>query len=435
MMRTPKLLSILIASVSALGVILAGAVPASAAMKYGYVCGVLGSPAFCTAGEFRTPIGVAVDSSKEPSAGDVYVADFEKGRVVRFDASGKELGTVAPSAGAVAFINPVWLAVDPKNGDVYVSDYSAGTVSKFDPAGALVSGFATGGQITGLSVPAGVAVDPTDGRLFVAQRGNPVIVEYDASGKQLGSFPAPVQSGADSLAVDGEGNVFEVDERAKLVEYPAGERGEPVVLDTNRPYAVAIDPSTEHLYVTENKGSGQEVAILAHNGTPIASFGLNDFSGSGSAGIAVNSTTHTVYASDIENNLGLIFQEGETPAAPTTKPASGITGTTAVLHGEINPEGKVVGYYFSYNTGSSCTGAGSTTTTPDNGSGPLSGNTPSKFPRASRDWFRARITRSACSLPIRSGQAKEQLNRSRPAPWRHPSIARARQAQAVQPSS
>jgi hypothetical protein len=375
-MRIGKLLPILSVSLVVMGTLVVGVVPAGAATKYGNVCGVLGSPVFCVGGEFTTPIGVAVDNSKEPSSGDVYVADFGKGRVVRFDASGKELGLIAPSGGAVAFINPIWVAVDPKDGDLYVSDYTAGTVSKFDPAGALVSGFATGGQITGLSVPAGVAVDPTDGRLFVAQRGNPVIVEYDSSGKELGSFPAPVLSNEDSLAVDGEGNVFEVDEKTRLVEYPAINREAPIVLDTNAPFAVTIDPSSEHLYVTQNKGSGQEVAVLAHDGTPVSSFGLGAFSGTGSAGIAINSTTHTIYASDIENNLGLIFKEGETPALPTTKPASEITGTSTVLHGEINPEGKEVSYYFSYDTGSNCTGEGATTTPLNNGEGPLTANTP-----------------------------------------------------------
>jgi sugar lactone lactonase YvrE len=375
-MRIGKLLPILLATVCVSGVLLFGAVPADAAMKYGDVCGVLGSSAFCAGGEFGSPIGVAVDNSKEPSSGDVYVADFGKGRVVRFDGSGKELGLIAPSGEAVPFVNPVWVAVDPKDGDLYVSDYTAGTVSKFDPAGALVSGFAIAGQITGLSVPAGVAVDPTDGRLFVAQRGNPVIVEYDSSGKELGSFPAPVESNEDSLAVDNEGNVFEVDEKTRLVEYPAANRQAPVVLDTKAPFAVTIDPSSEHLYVTENKGSGQEVAILAHDGTPVSSFGLGAFSGTGSAGIAVNSMTHTVYASDIENNLGLIFEEGSTPALPITKPASEIIGTTATVHGEIDPEGQEVGYYFSYDTNGSCTGEGATTTPLDNGEGPLTANTP-----------------------------------------------------------
>jgi DNA-binding beta-propeller fold protein YncE len=375
-MRTGRLLPIVLASLVVMGTLAVGVVPAGAATKYGDVCGVLGSPLFCTGGEFGTPIGVAVDNSIEPSAGDVYVADFGKGRVVRFDASGKELGEVAPSGEAVPFVNPMWDAVDPSNGDLYVTDYSAGTVSKFDPAGALVSGFATGGQITGLALPAGVAVDPTDGRLFVAQRGNPVIVEYDSSGKELGSFPAPVESTEDSLAVDGEGNVFEVDEKTRLVEYPAINREASIVLDTNAPFAVTIDPSTEHLYVTQNSGSGQEIAILAHDGTPISSFGLGAFSSTGSAGIAANSTTHTIYASDIENNLGLIFQEGEAPAVPATKPATEITGTSAILHGEIDPEGKEVGYYFSYNTNGNCTGEGATTTPLNNGEGPLTGNTP-----------------------------------------------------------
>jgi DNA-binding beta-propeller fold protein YncE len=345
------------------GVFLAGVVPA-VGKNYGDVCGFAGPAAFCTGAGFSSPIGVAVDNSSNPSTkGEVYVADFGNGRVVRFDATGKELGLVAPSGGAVGFVNPMWDAVDPSNGDLYVSDYSAGTVSKFNPAGVLVAGFGTGGQITGLAFPAGVGVDPVDGRLFVTQRGNPVIAEYDSSGKALGSFPTATVSTPDSIVVDGEGNVFEVDERAKLVEYPASNRAKPVVLDTSAPFAVAIDPTTKHLYVDQNSGSGQEIAVYEPNGTFVSSFGLNDFSGAGSAGIAVNSTTNTLYASDIGSNLGLIFEEGEAPETPVTGAAGeGATkGTSMLMHGTLNPGGATgpMEYQFNYNTGVSCAGGAS----------------------------------------------------------------------------
>ena len=56
------------------------------------------------------------------------------------------------------------------------------------------------------------------------------------------------------------------------------------------------------------------------------------------------------------------FTTSVTPEAPLTREAESITGTTAVLNGELNPlnESKV-GYEFVYNQGSGCEG-GSTTT-------------------------------------------------------------------------
>ena len=48
--------------------------------------------------------------------------------------------------------------------------------------------------------------------------------------------------------------------------------------------------------------------------------------------------------------------------APVTKPPTLVTGTSAVLNGELNPKasGTVESYYFSYNTGTSCEGGSST---------------------------------------------------------------------------
>jgi hypothetical protein len=353
--------ALLLGLLGGLFVLVSGAGQAGAATAvYGDVCGSLGSPAFCTAGEFSVPIGVAVDNSANPSSeGDVYVADLGNRRVVRFDAAGKELSVIQPPGG---FTNPIWDAVDPSNGDLYVSDYEGGVVDKFNPAGELVAGFGTGGQLTGFSFTAGVAVDPSNGNLFVAQRGAPVIDEFDSSGSLLGSFSAPVESNADSIAVDSEGNVYAVDEKLKLVKYPAGNRAEPTVLDSNAPFAVAVDPSTNDVYVERNTGLGPEIVVYDSAGTLLSSsFGLGDFSGAGSAGLAVNATAHAVYATDIENNHGLIFEEGEPPEAPATEAAGEVRGNSAMLHGTLNPGGAggALEYHFDYNAGATCTGGSS----------------------------------------------------------------------------
>jgi DNA-binding beta-propeller fold protein YncE len=321
---------------------------AGARMVYGDVCGSLGAPALCTGGEFNTPLGVAVDDSIEPSAGDVYVVDINNKRVVRFDSAGKELGVVEPPGG---FSAPYFDAVDPANGDLYVTDNGSGSVYKFNPAGELVVGFATGGVLGGLSGPSGVAVDPSNGSVFVAQRGNSTIVEYDSSGKELGSFTISVQAAADGIAVDSEGNVYAIDEKARLVEYPVSNRAEELVLDTNAPFAVTIDPSSKDLYVAENRGEGWLIAQYGPGFTPVTTFGLGDFSGSGPGGLAVNGVTHAVYASDIESNLAVIFNQFFLPSA-TTDPAKNVTASTAELCGTVNPESETLpaSYQFDYGT-------------------------------------------------------------------------------------
>jgi hypothetical protein len=320
---------------------------AGARIVYGDVCGTLGAPAFCTAGEFGGPLGVAVDNSKEPSAGDVYVVDVNNKRVVRFDSVGKQLGVIEPLGG---FSGPLFDTVDPANGDLYVSD-GAGKVYKFDPAGVPVAGFATSGVLGGLNAPSGVAVDQSNGHLFVEQRGNNTIVEYDSSGKELGSFPVSVQAAADSIVVDGEGNVYAVDEKARIVEYPVSNRAEQLVVDTNTPFAVTTDPSSKDIYVVENRGEGWLIAEYGPGFTPVTTFGLGNFSGTGSEGIAVNTLTHAVYASDIENNLGVIFNPFSLPSAATL-PAKNVTTSTLELCGTVNPESKTLAatYQFDYGT-------------------------------------------------------------------------------------
>jgi hypothetical protein len=67
---------------------------------------------------------------------------------------------------------------------------------------------------------------------------------------------------------------------------------------------------------------------------------------------------------------------GAAPPVPATKPASEVTGTSAVFHGEIDPEDTEVDFYFSYDTTGSCTGEGATITQLDNGEGPLTGSSP-----------------------------------------------------------
>jgi hypothetical protein len=58
--------------------------------------------------------------------------------------------------------------------------------------------------------------------------------------------------------------------------------------------------------------------------------------------------------------VGVVFWSGvavAAPEAPVTETASGVTATSAVLHGTLNPKAKALaGWYFAYNTEPVCTG-------------------------------------------------------------------------------
>ena len=111
---------------------------------------------------------------------------------------------------------------------------------------------------------------------------------------------------------------------------------------------------------------------------------------------------------------GVIFELGSPPQTPSTEAASGVTATTAVLHGELNPGGSPTDYYFSYNQGASCTGPGSTKTPldPPNGPGnPATGSIDIPDPRKSQALNPTRSTRSVSSAKTTSAQASGRLCR------------------------
>jgi DNA-binding beta-propeller fold protein YncE len=107
------------------------------------------------------------------------------------------------------------VAVDPNNGNVYVVDGGDDKVEQFGSGGNYLSQFGTGGIGNGqLDVPSGVAVDSA-GAVDVVDRGNNRVEQFDA----LGNYVSQFTTGA---------------------------------TPDQHPFGVAIDPSTQDLYVTDD---------------------------------------------------------------------------------------------------------------------------------------------------------------------------------------
>ena len=144
-----------------------------------------------------SPQGVAVNAS-----GDVFIADAFAGRVYRVDASTHAITTYAGggspgdgvgdggAATAAQLEQPRGLAVDAAS-DLYIADYDGGRVRRVDAAtghistvaggGSPVSGNGDGGAATAALVngPAAVALDPT-GDLFIAEGASNDVREVDS---------------------------------------------------------------------------------------------------------------------------------------------------------------------------------------------------------------------------------------------------------------
>jgi DNA-binding beta-propeller fold protein YncE len=127
---------------------------------------------FGPAGGLNFPNGIAVDR-----AGNIYVTDTNDGRLLIFDASGKQLGLVSrgPAAGELGL--PVGVAIDDQD-RVFVVDSVSQSVRIFHTldAGARTPAYLTSfgkeGTVDGaFEFPNGIALDAR-GRVYVADWNN-----------------------------------------------------------------------------------------------------------------------------------------------------------------------------------------------------------------------------------------------------------------------
>lgn len=354
-------------------------------------------------GQLKTPKGIAVNNGTH----DLYVVDSGNNRVERFTSTGAyigqfdgsgayevegqvEHGAAAPTG---AFSNPTRIAVDdsgnpldPSNEDVYVVDRGHNVVDKFSAAGAYL------GQIdTSRKRPferlAGVAVD-TAGSLWVTQEVHETESGYDTEGELINYSDAlvneflssnPAQERTSSveggLAVNAEGLVYAPakggnGESAREIQlfkdYKYQSR-----LETSSLTDVAVDTSDNEAYV----GFAGRVEAYGHSGphsNPLLQvFGEADLTGGD--GIAVDSSTHTVYVADGAANAIAVFGRVIVPDVLTgTEPTEEEQEGSVTLQGTVNPDGEpVTSCEFEYGTEESYGLTAQCAVLPGSGSSPV----------------------------------------------------------------
>jgi len=218
------------------------------------------------------PQNVAVNAQ-----GDVFIADTYNNRVVKVTPQGQVV-TVAGDGvagysgdgrlGTFAELNePTGVAVDAQ-GNLYIADSSNNVIRRVDAKTGIITtvagdfaadkangglgGFSgDGGPATSaqLNDPQGVAVDGA-GDLFIADTFNNAIREVT---------PAGIISTVVNAASAGGGIPTAGGETSNVA---------PTASKLNTPYAVAIDPSTDDLYIADTKNSKiAEVTNLAQSGS------------------------------------------------------------------------------------------------------------------------------------------------------------------------
>ena len=194
-----------------------------------------GGPA--VSAELRSPEGVAADG-----LGNIYIADYGNHRVRKVDAAGtistfvgtdsRNIGDGGPATHA-RLVRPEGVALDAL-GNVYIADENNHRVRKVDAAGTITTFAGTGEQgflgdgwpasQAKLSYPKGVAVDRL-GNVYIADTRNHRVRKVDAAGT-ITTFAGTGETGylgdgepatwarlyyPESLAVDGQGNVYIAD--------------------------------------------------------------------------------------------------------------------------------------------------------------------------------------------------------------------------------
>jgi hypothetical protein len=308
-----------------------------------------------------------------------------------------QIGTSGSSAGQ--FTTPVFVAVDnsagASKGDVYVGDTGDNLVSKFTPEGVLLESWGTKGQLNGSTATAGsfgsidgVAVDGSGTLEVINSNSNVFKFAQDASFSE--ELTVARGTAPNGLAIDPAGDIFKANGEPSIEEIsaPGGDIGQ--VSSSVSATGLAVQSATGDLYVDEG-GDIEHYAFAAPgvvseqggatcNVEPSVGCAASDVFGigaiSGGAGIAVDPSSDTAYVADTSSQRIDVFTGPVLLADATTEPAT-VSEATATLKGTVNPDGvEVKSCEFEY--GSEPGVFGSTVpcalATPYNGSAPLAVN-------------------------------------------------------------
>ena len=311
-----------------------------------------------------------------------------------------------------AFEDPMWLAVDNYKfgeGNVYVGDVGDNVVTKFNSSGQIISGWGAAGQKNGADDPElplfgplfGVAVgggcatpeEPLtghcspNGTLFVGGRHySDNVREYTQSGQWIvdtrseGAWLKVNDIGHPFFVVSPFGTFGEKPEVWTMVPRP-GSQGEGSTYQVTSDWPAsgfALDPSTEELYESvetrEDEVEPHGLRIdrysadcIPLNGAcePVDTFGEGHLSKGKRVclpgvsffsceinikGVAVDGSTHTVYAVNSEAGGGEVAVFGDVRPIVTTGEPTNVETSSVTLTGSVDPAGRgaITDCFFEY---------------------------------------------------------------------------------------
>jgi hypothetical protein len=327
-------------------------------------------------GSFDILFGVAIDNSGGPSDGDAYVSDgffseaetFE-GRVYKFDEDGAFTGVefdgADSPAGSFSLFSEGSFAFDgvvvdnsagANAGSVYVADTGHKVIDRYDEDGKFIcqitgtatpsaqecAGLAGSATPVGEIKPISLAVDESTGDLYVGDGAQGVIYEFNAAGEYLREVADPHITLPSDIDLDSTGAIY-VSNTSVFSGVGPVVKLDPsgafvAVVDEEEPIAVGVDPATDHVYVSKEGGISEYDSAGAL---------VNEFATGGEESIfyltfGVDSKTGRIYAPEFGFGGFVtvdVFSPETTVPRLTLGAATEASETTAVVRGEIDPDG------------------------------------------------------------------------------------------------
>ncbi len=319
--------------------------------------------------QLNDPESDAVDAS-----GNVWVTDFQDGRIEKFSQAGVLLASYgSPGWGTGQFMDPWGIAVNQSTGNVYVTDQGNNRIVELNSSGEFVRAFGwnvnsrgkgefevctsyckagTAGSEPGeVNIEAGVAID-SSGNVWVADYGNNRIEEFGEAGEYKQKFgvegkgevqfkgPLNIAFSGGKLYVTDNGN-DRVEELSTAGKYEGqfGKEGTGSG-EFKSPRGIAAESKTGNLYVTDAGNS--RVQEFSPSGKLITKFGS---AGSGAGqfseptGVVVGASG-AVYATDYNNKR---VQEWTRPSWLPERSESALKATTtSYAYKAVEEEGQTV---------------------------------------------------------------------------------------------
>jgi hypothetical protein len=280
-------------------------------------------------------VGIAVDNTALGSAGNIYLVDenadgsgLGSGKIFGFNSSGASLGGHFPIDPAVNPGSPVGLPKDV----------------------------------------CGAAVD-SDGALWVANFAANRVLRYSSTGVFLSSLDVSAQTpGPCNLAFDSHDNLYVSKFYGATFRYTAVSGYTAATeVDSGSAVGLVIDPSTDDLYVAEER----DIKRYDVSGVLQGSFatGISD---ANFKGVTVDDATHDVYVADGNSGKIHVFAPPVTQRPPTLTPGdpTAITSASATLNAKVDPEGfQITDCHFEWGATSSYGNSAPCTPVPGLGSG------------------------------------------------------------------